>query len=409
MFDVDKWQEIFSTIQKNRLRTFLTGFSVAWGIFILIVLLGSGQGLKNGAEHQFLSDASNAIWIQGGVTSTPYQGMQAGRTIRLKNEDYKYIQKYIPGIEFMTVAMDVPKVKSINYKNEKGSFLVRACEKDHDKLEKCDIISGRFINQIDIDEARKVAVIGRPVKESLFKEEDPIGKYIDVTGIPYKIIGVFKDEGRQDNDRLYIPITTMQKSYNAKDYVDVIWFSTGKASIAQSSRMLEEAKTYIYTKYKIDPSDERALFAFDNNENYKQIMDLLNGIKFFVGIIGIGTIFAGIVGVSNIMMIVVKERTKEIGVRKAIGATPFSIVSLVIQESILITGFAGYVGLVLGVVTTELAKKFMPPSDFFRNPEVDLSLAIGATLFLVFTGALAGFFPALKAARIKPIEALRDE
>lgn len=409
MFDIDKWQEIFSTIQKNRLRTFLTGFSVAWGIFILIVLLGSGQGLKNGAEHQFLSDASNAIWIQGGVTSTPYQGMQAGRIIKLKNEDYKYIQNNIPGIEFMTVAKDVPNVKSINYKNEKGSFLVRACEKDHDKLEKCDIIKGRFINAIDIDEARKVAVIGKPVQEALFKEEDPIGKYIDVTGIPYKIIGVFKDEGRQDNDRLYIPITTMQKSYNAKDYVDVIWFSTGKASIAQSSRMLEEAKAYIYTKYKIDPTDERALFAFDNNENYKQIMDLLNGIKFFVGIIGIGTIFAGIVGVSNIMMIVVKERTKEIGVRKAIGATPFSIVSLVIQESILITGFAGYVGLVLGVVTTELAKKFMPPSDFFRNPEVDLSLAIGATLFLVFTGALAGFFPALKAARIKPIEALRDE
>lgn len=409
MFDIDKWQEIFSTIQKNRLRTFLTGFSVAWGIFILIVLLGSGQGLKNGAEHQFLSDASNAIWIQGGVTSIPYQGMQAGRSIKLKNEDYKYIEKNIPGIEFMTVARDVPNVKSINYKNEKGSFLVRSCEKDHDKLEKCNMISGRFLNAIDIEESRKVAVIGKPVKDALFKEEDPIGKYIDVTGIPYKVIGVFKDEGRQDNDRMYIPITTMQKSYNGKDFVDVIWFSTGKSTIAQSSRMLEDAKNYIYTKYKIDPSDERALFAFDNNENYKQIMDLLNGIKFFVGIIGIGTIIAGIVGVSNIMMIVVKERTKEIGVRKAIGATPFSIVSLVIQESVLITGFAGYVGLVLGVITTELAKKFMPPSDFFRNPEVDLNLAIGATLFLVFAGAVAGFVPALKAARIKPIEALRDE
>jgi putative ABC transport system permease protein len=201
----------------------------------------------------------------------------------------------------------------------------------------------------------------------------------------------------------------MQKSYNGKDYVDVIWFSTGNASLLQSKRMLEDSKAYIYSKYKIDPTDERAFVAFDNNENYKQIMDLLNGIKFFVGIIGVGTIIAGIVGVSNIMMIVVKERTKEIGVRKAIGATPYSIVSLVIQESILITGFAGYVGLVLGVVVTELAKKFMPPSDFFRNPEIDLSVAIGATLFLIFAGAVAGFVPALKAARIKPIEALRDE
>lgn len=409
MFDLDKWQEIFSTIQKNRLRTFLTGFSVAWGIFILIVLLGSGQGLKNGAEHQFLSDAANAIWIEGGVTSTPYQGMQAGRRIRLKNEDYEYIKKNIPGIQYITVSRDVQNVKSINYKNEKGSFLVRACEKDHDKMEKCNIISGRFINQTDIDETRKVAVIGKPVKEALFKDEDPIGKYIDITGVPYKVIGVFVDEGRQDNDRMYIPISTMQKTYNGKDFVQVIWFSTGNASVVQSNRMLADAKAYLYSKYKIDPSDERALFAFDNNENYKDVMDLLNGIKFFVGIIGIGTIIAGIVGVSNIMMIVVKERTKEIGVRKAIGATPFSIVSLVIQESVLITGFAGYIGLVLGVIVTEAAKKFMPPSDFFRNPEVDLNIAIFATLFLVFAGAVAGFVPALKAARIKPIEALRDE
>jgi putative ABC transport system permease protein len=409
MFDIDKWQEIFSTIQKNRLRTFLTGFSVAWGIFILIVLLGSGQGLKNGAEHQFLSDASNAIWLQGDVTSMPYKGMQAGRRIRLKNEDFEYIKKNIEGVEYITVAQDVPNVKSINYKNEKGNYLVRSCQTDHDKLEKCNMISGRFLNDMDIKEARKVAVIGKPVQDALFKEEDPIGKYVDVSGILYKVIGVFKDEGRQDNDRLYIPISTMQKSYNGKDYVDVIWFSTGNASLLQSKRMLEDSKAYIYSKYKIDPTDERAFVAFDNNENYKQIMDLLNGIKFFVGIIGVGTIIAGIVGVSNIMMIVVKERTKEIGVRKAIGATPYSIVSLVIQESILITGFAGYVGLVLGVVVTELAKKFMPPSDFFRNPEVDLSVAIGATLFLIFAGAVAGFVPALKAARIKPIEALRDE
>jgi putative ABC transport system permease protein len=286
---------------------------------------------------------------------------------------------------------------------------VRSCQTDHDKLEKCNMISGRFLNDMDIKEARKVAVIGKPVQDALFKEEDPIGKYVDVSGILYKVIGVFKDEGRQDNDRLYIPISTMQKSYNGKDYVDVIWFSTGNASLLQSKRMLEDSKAYIYSKYKIDPTDERAFVAFDNNENYKQIMDLLNGIKFFVGIIGVGTIIAGIVGVSNIMMIVVKERTKEIGVRKAIGATPYSIVSLVIQESILITGFAGYVGLVLGVVVTELAKKFMPPSDFFRNPEIDLSVAIGATLFLIFAGAVAGFVPALKAARIKPIEALRDE
>ncbi len=409
MFDIDKWQEIFSTIRKNKLRTVLTGFSVAWGIFILIVLLGSGQGLKNGAEHQFLSDASNAIWIQGGETSIPYEGMQIGRRIKLKNEDYDYIKNNIEGLEYITVARDVPNVKSINYKNEKGSFLVRSCAADHDRLEIAKIISGRFINTIDVEESRKVCVIGEPVKKALFKEEDPIGKYIDVTGIPYKVIGVFKDEGRQDNDRLYIPISTMQKSYNGKDYVDVIWFSTGNASLTSSNRMMEEAKSYIYSKYKIHPDDERAMFIFNNNENYKNVMNLLNGITFFVWIIGIGTIIAGIVGVSNIMMIVVKERTKEIGIRKALGASPFSVISLIIQESVLITSFAGYLGLVLGVVVTELAKKFMPASDFFRNPEVDLGIAITATLLLVISGAIAGLVPAVKAANIRPIEALKDE
>lgn len=409
MFDLDKWQEIFSTIRKNRLRTILTGFSVAWGIFILIILLGSGQGLKNGAEHQFLSDASNAIWIEGGETSIAYQGMQIGRRIRLRNEDFEYLKKNIEGLEYITCHQDVPNIKSINYKNEKGSFLVRSCAADHDKLEVAKILSGRFINQTDVIEARKVCVIGKPVQSALFKDEDPIGKYIDISGILYKVIGVFKDEGRQDNDRLYVPISTMQKSYNGKDYLSVIWFSTGNASLVSSNRMMEDAKSYIFSKYKIHPDDERAIFIFNNNENYKNVMNLLNGITFFVWIIGIGTIIAGIVGVSNIMMIVVKERTKEIGVRKALGATPFSVVSLIIQESILITGFAGYLGLVLGVVVTELAKAFMPPSDFFRNPEVDLGIAVTATILLVIAGAIAGFVPALKAARIRPIEALRDE
>jgi putative ABC transport system permease protein len=409
MFDLDKWQEIFSTIRKNRLRTILTGFSVAWGIFILIVLLGSGQGLKNGAERQFLSDASNAIWIEGGETSMAYQGMQTGRRIKLKNEDFEYLKKNIDGLEYITCHQDVPNVKSINYKNEKGSFLVRSCAADHDKLEVAKILIGRFINETDVAEARKVCVIGKPVQSALFKDEDPIGKYLDVSGILYKVVGVFKDEGRQDNDRLYVPISTMQKSYNGKDFVSTIWFSTGNASLISSNRMMEEAKSYFYSKYKIHPDDERAMFIFNNNENYKNIMNLLNGITFFVWIIGIGTIIAGIVGVSNIMMIVVKERTKEIGIRKALGATPFSIVSLIIQESILITGFAGYLGLVLGVVVTELAKAFMPPSDFFRNPEVDLGIAITATILLVIAGAIAGFVPAIKAARIRPIEALRDE
>ncbi len=409
MFDLDKWQEILSTIRKNRLRTFLTGFSVAWGIFMLMILLGSGQGLKNGAEYQFLADASNAIWVQNGVSSVPYKGMQAGRNIILKNDDFEYIRKNIPGIEYITSSRDIRNIPSLNYKKEKGAFLVRACHKDHDKLENANIIKGRFLNQTDIEEYRKVAVIGVPVQKTLFKDEDPIGKYIDVGGIPYKVIGTFTDEGRGDNDRIYIPISTAQRSYNGKDRVEVIWYRTGDADLVQSNRMLEMTRSYLATKYIFDPNDTRAIFIFNNNENYANIMGMLNGITLFVWIIGIGTIIAGIVGVSNIMMIVVKERTKEIGIRKAIGATPFSIVSLILQESIVITGVAGYIGLVLGVAVIESAKKFMPPSDFFRDPDVDFQVAVTATILLVIAGSIAGFVPALNAARIKPIEALRDE
>jgi putative ABC transport system permease protein len=409
MFDIDKWQEILSTIQKNRLRTFLTGFSVAWGIFILIILLGSGNGLKNGAEKQFLADASNAVWLQGGVTSLPYKGMQPGRRIFLKNEDLNYLKQNIKGIEYITANWDVRNVQTINYKKEKGSFLVRSCYQDHDKLEVAKTIQGRFLNKTDIDEFRKVAVIGVPVKNALFKDEDPIGKYIQIIGIPFKVIGVFTDEGQPDNDRMYIPISTAQRAFNGRDRCDVIWFSTGSAPLHDSNRMMEEAKAYLHMKHSVEPTDTRGLFIFNNNENYKNVMDMLNGIKFFVWIIGIGTIIAGIVGVSNIMMIVVKERTKEIGIRKAIGATPFSIISLIIQESILITSFAGYIGLVLGVIVIESAKKVMPPSDFFRNPDVDINIAITATILLVIAGAIAGLVPAVKAARIKPIVALREE
>jgi putative ABC transport system permease protein len=409
MFDLDKWQEIFSTIRKNKLRTFLTGFSVAWGIFMLMILLGAGQGLKNGVEHQFLSDASNAIWIQGGVTSLPYKGMQPGRRINLKNEDFEYIKRNIPGIEYITCNYDPRNIKTVNYKNEKGSFFVRSCHYDHDKLEIANMIKGRFINETDINELRKVAVIGVPVQKALFKDEDPIGKYIDLNGSPYKVIGVFTDEGQQDNDRLYIPVSTAQRAYNGRDKLEVIWFRTGNANLIESNRMMETAKSYLSAKYMYDPEDRRAMFVFNNNENYQNVMNMLNGITVFVWIIGIGTIIAGIVGVSNIMMIVVKERTKEIGIRKALGATPFSIISLVIQESILITSFAGYIGLVLGVGVLELANKYMPPSDFFRNPDVKFDLAITATIILVIAGTCAGLVPAIKAASIKPIEALRDE
>jgi putative ABC transport system permease protein len=410
MFDLDKWQEIFSTIRKNKLRTFLTAFSVAWGIFILIVLLGAGKGLRNGAEGQFVRDAMNSIWVEGGQTSMAYKGMKPGRAIQLKNEDFDAIKNKIAGIDKITASYDARfSSKILSYKKEHGSFGTRSCKPDHSYLENATMVSGRFINDIDISEYRKVCAIGMPVQEALFKKENPIGKYIDVEGIAYKVVGVFTDPGRGDMTRIYIPISTAQRAYNGKNDLSVIWASTGSLPIEKSKEMTEEIKVMLAKKYQFDVNDRRAMQVYNNNEEYKRIMSMLDGIKIFVWIIGIGTIIAGVVGVSNIMMIVVKERTKEIGVRKALGATPLSIVSLIMQESILITAVAGYVGLAIGVFLLEGFNKLMPEgSDFFKNPGVDFGVAISATVVLIIAGALAGFVPAVRAARIQPVIALRD-
>ncbi len=409
MFDLDKWQEIFETIKRNKLRTFLTGFSVAWGIFMMIILLGSGNGLQNGVSYQFLSDATNTIWIQGGKTSMAYNGMQPNRTIQLTNDDFSYIKNNIEGIETIVSRFSISNSGAMKYENETGSFGVIACSAELKKLENYKINFGRDINQADIEENRKVVIIGMPVQEALFKKTESVGKFLNIGGTSFLVVGVFTDLGRGDNERVYIPISTAQQAYNKKNKTDIIWLINRSSNIVQSNRTLESIKSYLSTKYNFNSEDKEALYIFNNAANFKQVMDMFNGIRLFVWIIGIGTIIAGIVGVSNIMMIVVKERTKEIGIRKALGATPFSIVSLIMQESILITSLAGYFGLLFGLFLLELANKFMPPSDFFRNPEVDLSVAFTATMILVVAGAFAGLFPALRAAKIQPIVALRDE
>ncbi len=408
MFNQEIWKEIFATISANRLRTFLTAFSVAWGIFILIILLGAGQGLRNGTQKQFESDAVNSIWINGGTTSIAYAGFQPGREIELNNEDYNNTHLKSPENK-ITAASVGEGNKTIVYKNKNGSFFTRSCMPDHDYLENCKIVKGRFVNNNDIDQVRKVAVIGLPVQEALFEKENPIGKYISVDGIPFKVIGIFTDPGRGDNDRIYIPVSTMQRAYNGQNKLNVIWLSTGNATIEAGNDLASEIRNELARKYQFDPNDANAINVYNNTVEYERIMNMLNGIKLFVWIIGIGTLIAGIVGVSNIMMIAVKERTKEIGVRKAIGATPSSIIGMIIMESVLITSVAGYLGLMAGVGILELAKKFMPPSDFFLNPEVNFNIAISATVLLIVAGACAGLFPALRAAHINPVVALRDE
>lgn len=408
MFDLDKWQEIFNTIRKNRLRTFLTAFSVAWGIFMLIILLGAGKGLENGVEYQFMQDATNSIWLGGGQTSLPYKGTKPGRPIYLTIEDFETIRA-MPEVEKISATMGGRGQRLLSYKKETGTFLARPCMPDHAVLENITHIDGRFLNGQDIKEYRKVAVMGTPVKKALFKDEDALGKYIQVDGIPYKVIGVFEDVNEQDMNRIYIPLSTAQRAYNGLNRVNNIWLIPKDKSIQSSGKLTENLKAMMAEKYKFDINDEKAIWAFNTTEEFVKIMGLMLGIRIFVWIIGIGTIIAGIVGISNIMMIVVKERTKEIGVRKALGATPSSVVGMILQESIYITTIAGYTGMVLGVLVLETIPKYVPESPFFRNPEVDFKVAISATLVLIFAGSLAGLFPSLHAARIKPVVALRDE
>jgi len=412
MFEIDKWQEIYSTIRKNKLRTFLTGFSVAWGIFMLIILLGSGSGLENGVKEQFKGGANNGVWISSGQTSLKYKGLKTGRQIKFTNEDYKSIKKTIDGYDRISARLFLGN-KLISYKNEYGSFFLSPCHPDYGFIKEVDMVQGRFLNTIDIKEFRKVAVIGEKVKAALFKGADTsaMGKYVKINGVIFQVVGIFRDYSRNDDEqkRVYIPITTAQRVFQGENVINQISFTTGDASEDEADLMINKSKALLAKMHTFDIDDNRAIFVWNKNEEVRKFKALFSGIRLFIWIIGIGTIIAGIVGVSNIMMIVVKERTKEIGIRKSLGATPWSIVALIMQEAIAITSFAGYIGLVLGVGLLELIAKNVPPSEFFRNPEADFSVALMATLLLILAGATAGFFPAMKAAKVKPVEALRDE
>jgi len=412
MFSIDRWQEIYSTISKNKLRTFLTGFAVAWGIFMLIILLGSGNGLENGVREEFKGGALNGIWISSGVTSVQYKGLKTGREIKFTDQDYKLIKNTIQGYDHISARLFLGSVL-ISYKNEYGSFFVSPSHPDYGYIKEIQVLQGRFLNQIDIRECRKVASIGEKVKAQLFKGKDTIAleKYINIKGVPFKVIGIFRDFGRDDHEqkRIYIPITTAQKVFYGTNEINQISFTTGTATPEEADAMLRKAKMTLSRSHTFSPDDPRAIDIMNKSEDVRRFNALFAGIRLFIWIIGIGTIIAGIVGVSNIMMISVKERTKEIGIRKALGATPASILGLIMQEAIMITGFAGYIGLVLGVSLLELISRNLPPSEFFRNPEANLAIALGATLLLIIAGGLAGLVPAMKASSIRPIEALREE
>ncbi|WP_299776964.1 ABC transporter permease [uncultured Formosa sp.] len=414
MFDIERWQEIFETLRKNRLRTFLTGLSVASGIFILVILLGFSRGIQNGVTSQFERDASNLISIWPGTTTKGYKGLNPGRDIQFKNKDFNMLSnKYDSYIEhkssFYTIWGGL-----VNYKNESGSYRIQGILPGNQYIENADIGQGRFINYSDVEGAKKVAVIGNRVKKDLFKDEDPINKEITVYGISYKVVGVFFDPGgERDESKVFLPLSSAQRSFNGADTIRNMMFTIkmsddyNKAAL-ESAALAEDILTNLREQHIVSPDDTSAIRVYNTMEEAKKIYSLIATISAVFWFVGIGTIIAGVVGVGNIMLIIVKERTKEIGIRKALGAQPMSIVGMILQESVFVTMFSGLFGLILGLGLLEIVGPLIE-SDFIKYPQVDFNTAITTVFILVFAGALAGFFPAYRAAQIKPIIALRDE
>jgi putative ABC transport system permease protein len=409
MFSRDSWEEIFATIRKNKLRTFLTSFSVAWGIFMFIILLGSGTGIRNGVIDEFKDDANNSIWLFSGRTSMPHKGLKPGRSIQFTNDEYDRTKK-MDEVDHISSRYGVWGA-TVNQGKEYGNYSIRSTHPGHQYLENTIITKGRFLNELDLEDRKKVIVISELIQKDLFPEtNDAMGKYLNVNGIPFKVVGIYIDEGSESEMRiLYIPITTGQTVFNGSNKIDQYMFTVGDATLEESKAIAEEVRQDLARVHNFNPEDQRAVFVRNLMENMKTYTDLLDNIRIFIWVIGIGTILAGIVGVSNIMLIVVKERTKEIGIKKAIGATPANIIGQIILEAIFITSIAGYVGLVGGVFVLQLMAENIKGVDFFQNPEVDFGVAITSTLILILAGVFAGLFPATRAASINPVIALREE
>ena len=404
----DALHEIFATLSRNRLRTALTALSVAWGMLMLVVLLGAGRGLEKGAAYEFRDDAVNSLWLYPGKTSRPYAGRGPGRDVRLMNDDYEALARNFPSIEHISGRFYMWGEFTASYGSKHSAFDMRGTHPGHQYLEKTIVTQGRFLNDADIEQRRKVCVIGSKVASFLFGKKQALGEYLNIRGLSYKVVGVFEDIGGEaELKKIYVPITTAQLLYSQPGRVHQLMFTIGNADLAQSRRLAEQVTRFIAARHGISADDRQALRVQNNVEQFERVNNVFVWLKAFVWIVGIGTMLAGVVGVSNIMLISVKERTREIGIRKALGATPWSIISLVVGEAILVTSVAGYVGLLSGVALVELAARYVKDVPYLREPDVDLSVALLASFLLVFCGALAGFFPARHAASISPMEALR--
>ncbi|WP_046743899.1 ABC transporter permease [Kordia zhangzhouensis] len=409
MFDLDRWREIFQTINKNKLRTLLAGFTVTLGILIFTILFGMGNGLKNTFYKFFQDDAQNTIFIYSGFTSKPFKGFKENRRVEFKNEDLELLkEKFKDRIEYTTAR--ITNGVTVKYKSEYGNYTVRAVHPDHQYLEKTIIDKGRYINENDITNDARIAVIGRLVEKDLFGRENAIGKYFTLNKIVFRVVGVFSDAGGDREERnIYTPVTTQQLIYKNTDKIDQINLSY-KMEIGPNGarRLAREIEKVLKNKHNIAPSDPNGIYVQSVIEDLEQNLQIANVLQIIVLWIGIGTLFAGVIGISNIMVYIVKERTKELGIRKALGAKPGSVIGMILQETIVITMLFGYIGLLIGnFVLNSMGDKL--EDWFITNPNVSQGTIIMATIILILSGLIAGYIPARRAAKVKPIVALRDE
>jgi len=422
MFDLDLWREIISALKKNRMRSFMTAFGVFWGIFMLIVMSGAGRALENGVMDGIKAFATNSAFFWTERTSVPYEGFQRGRRWNYETADMDYMRQNVKEIEYLSPRLFGNQQAGNNtIRGERaGTFNVYGDYPDYFKIDQWTPIKGRLINDIDIIQERKVCNIADRVAELMFeKDENPIGQYIKVSGVYYQVVGVIHAETRinigdgKKEETIILPYTTMRKTYNYGN--KVYFFSVTTKPGAKVSDLEEKLKKIMKERHKIAPDDLQAIGSFNLEKEFLKYNALFVGIQGLTWIVGLGTLLAGIIGVSNIMLVIIKERTQEIGIQRAIGATPGTVIKHIVAESVFLTVMAGYIGLSLGVGLLELLNRALLQNQkagneiFFRNPEVNLTMALSALAVLVIAGIFAGLIPAKRAISIKPIDAIRDE
>ncbi|MBD80695.1 MAG: multidrug ABC transporter ATP-binding protein [Crocinitomicaceae bacterium] len=419
-FDRDKWHEIWVVLTRNPLRTTLTAFGVFWGIFMLILMLGSGKGLENGVTTNFGSMATNSMFVWSQRTSVPYKGLPKGRSFSLKNEDVDILMDRIPEINVVAPRCQLGGYRGtqeIYRNNVTGSFQVMGDVPEFLEIKPVKILEGRFLNQRDVEDKRKIAIIGTRVRQVLFDQgEEAIGDFIRISGVYFKVVGVFgnineSQSNESELESIYVPISAFQQAFNYGDQVG--WMSINTKKGQKVSDVEPKVIQVLAEQHMVSPDDKRAFGHWNVEKNFLKMNNLFIGINFLIWLVGTGTLLAGVIGISNIMLVVVKERTKEIGVRKAIGARPWTIISQIVSETVVLTAIAGYIGLVIGVALLEginyMLEKFNVQSDMFKHPEIDFNVAITATVVIVIAGAIAGLIPAYKASKIDPVLALKSE